>query len=128
MTIHRSIFLALALTVLILGVPMRAAASGHVVGSTEIQQTLERQASQPDADREAIQTLLRNPQVRRIAGSAGLDLTRASAAAATLSGSSLAQVAAQAREMNERLAGGDYLIISTTAIIIALLIIILLTR
>jgi len=65
--------------------------------------------------------------VRQIAGSAGRDLEGASAAAAVLSGPSLERMAAQAREVNAALAGGDSkIVISATALIIILLIIIIL--
>lgn len=99
----------------------------HVVGANEIQARIDQQIGTADADRQAIQVLLQREDVRRIAGSAGLDLERASAAAAVLSGSSLETLAAQARDLNAALAGGDStVVISTTAIIIILLVLILL--
>jgi hypothetical protein len=56
----------------------------------------------------------------------GIDLRRAEGAIATLSEQDVAQVAAQARQVDEALAGGaSTLVISTTTIIIALLIVIL---
>ncbi len=101
----------------------------HVVGENEIQARIDQQIGQADADRQAIQCMLQRADVRQFAGSAGLDLERASAAAAVLSGPSLEKVAAQAREVNAALAGGDdTIIISATALIIILLILILLTR
>jgi hypothetical protein len=101
----------------------------HVVGDNEIQSRITHQIGSADADRQAIQTMLQRPDVRRIAGSAGLDLKRASAAAAVLSGPALEKLAAEAREINSSLAGGDStIILSGTAIIIILLIIIILAR
>ena len=99
----------------------------HVIAENEIQARIDQQISQVDADRQAIQIMLQREDVRQIAGSAGLDLERASAAAAVLSGPSLEKLAAQAREVNAALAGGDSkIVISATALIIILLIIIIL--
>jgi len=99
----------------------------HVIAENEIQARIDQQISQVDADRQAIQIMLQREDVRQIAGSAGLDLERASAAAAVLSGPSLERMAAQAREVNAALAGGDSkIVISATALIIILLIIIIL--
>jgi hypothetical protein len=78
------------------------------------------------ADREMIQRLLDREDVKAIAGQAGLDLRRAQSAVATLEGTDLAEVAVQARQAEQALAGGQSRItISTTLIIIALLVIIL---
>ncbi|MDO9170807.1 MAG: PA2779 family protein [bacterium] len=101
----------------------------HVVGADEILVRIDQQSDQADADREAIQALLQREDVRRIAGAAGLDLERASAAASVLSGEALATLAAQASSVDEGLAGGEgNVVISTTAIIIILLILILLVN
>jgi len=98
----------------------------HVVGENEIQARIDQRIDQADADRQAIQVMLQREDVRRIAGSAGLDLERASAAAATLSGSSLETLAAQARVVNSDIAGGEgRIVLTTTAIIIILLVLIL---
>jgi len=98
----------------------------HVVGENEIQARIDQQIGQTEADRQAIQIMLKRAEVRQIAGSAGLDLERASAAAALLSGPSLERLAAQARDVNTSLAGGNSLVLSTTAIIIILLVLIIL--
>ena len=101
----------------------------HVVAVNEIQSRIDQQINQADADRQAIQTLLQREEVRQIAGAAGLDLERASAAAAVLSGPSLKKLAAQAREVNANLAGGDTkIVISATLVIIVLLILILIAN
>ena len=99
----------------------------HVIGENEIQTRIDQQIDRADADRQSIQILLKRAEVRRIAGSAGLDLERASAAAAVLSGPSLEKLAAQARVVDANLAGGsNTIVISATTVIIILLIIILL--
>ena len=111
------------------GVSLAGEPQRHVVGENEIQARIDQQMGQADADRQAIQIMLQRDDVRQIAGSAGLDLERASAAAAVLSGPTLEKLAAQAREVNAGLAGGDAtIVISATAIIIILLILILLLK
>jgi hypothetical protein len=98
----------------------------HVVGENEIQARIDQQIGQADADRQAIQMMLQREDVRQIAGAAGLDLERASAAATVLSGPALEDLAAQAREVSADLAGGSStVVLSGTAIIIILLILIL---
>lgn len=132
MTRYKRLALAvLALTVMAVGAAGTSLAGEpqrHVVGENEIQARIDQQIGQANADRQAIQTMLQREDVRRIAGSAGLDLERAGAAAGTLSGASLETLAAQAREVNASLVGGDStVVISATTLIIILLILILLT-
>ena len=133
MTVYKRFALAvLAVVVMAVGAAGTSLAGEpqrHVVGENEIQARIDQQIGQADADRQAIQTMLQRADVRRIAGSAGLNLERASAAAAVLSGPSLEKLAAQAREVNAGLAGGDEkIVISVTTVIIILLILILLLR
>lgn len=133
MTRYKRLALAvLALTLMAVGAAGTSLAGElqrHVVGENEIQARIDQQIGQANADRQAIQTMLQREDVRRIAGSAGLDLERAGAAAGILSGASLETLAAQAREVNASLVGGDStVVISATTLIIILLILILLTR
>jgi len=132
MTIYKRLALAVFAVVVIAVGAAGASPAGepqrHVVGENEIQARMDQQIGQADADRQAIQIMLRRADVRQIAGSAGLDLERASAAAGVLSGPSLEKLAAEAREVNAGLAGGGTLVLSTTAVIIILLILILLVR
>lgn len=110
-----------------LGACVPAEAPRHVVSGNEIQGQIDQQINQVDADRQEIQRLLQNAEFRRLAGAAGLDLTRASAATDLLSGTSLETMASQARAVNSELAGGERsVVVSTTAIIIGLLVLILL--
>jgi hypothetical protein len=130
MTVYKRFALAvLAVVVIAIGATGASPAAEpprHVVGENEIQARIDQQIGQADADRQAIQIMLQREDVRQIAGTAGLDLKRASAAAAVLSGPSLEKLAAQAREVNAGLAGGDSkIVISATALIIILLIIII---
>ena len=133
MTIYKRLALAaFAVAVIAVGAAgtgLAAEPQRHVVGESEIQARIDQQINQADADRQAIQIMLQRDDVRQIAGSAGLDLERASAAAAVLSGPTLEKLAGQAREVNTGLAGGDgTIVLTTTAIIIILLILILLLK
>lgn len=82
-------------------------------------------AAKTQADRQAILNVLERQEVRQVAGAAGLPLDKAAAAVATLQGDELAQVAAQAQQVNDALAGGQTITMSVWLIIIALLVIIL---
>jgi hypothetical protein len=65
--------------------------------------------------------------VKAVAGQAGLDLRKATTAVATLEGDNLKNAAAQARQVEQTMAGGQSrIVLSTTVIIIALLVLILL--
>jgi len=78
------------------------------------------------ADREVVQRLLERPEVQAVAGDIGLDLRSAHSAVSTLDAQQLATIAAQARQAERALAGGQSTItLSTTMIIIGLLLLIL---
>jgi hypothetical protein len=124
-----AVFAVIMVAVCAAGVSLAVETQRHVVGESEVQARIDQQIGQAGADRQAIQTMLQREEVRQIAGSAGLDLERASAAAAVLSGPTLETLAAQARAVNADLAGGDStIVISATALIIILLLIILIAR
>ena len=82
-------------------------------------------AAKKQADRQVILDVLSREDVRQVAKSANLPIDKAAAAVATLQGAELAQVAAQAQQVNDALAGGQTITLSVWLIIIALLIIIL---
>jgi len=103
-----------------------AAKRADVVGEADIQAQIEQRADREAADRQAIADLLRRPDVRRIAGVAGIDIERATAAAGLLSGADLAAVAASANEINASAGGAEKVTIAVTTIIIILLLIIIL--
>lgn len=133
MAVHKkSALVAIALVLMAIG-PAGASLAGepqqHVVGDQDIQARIDLQLGKADADRQAIRTLLQRKEVQQLAGSAGLDLERANAAAAVLSGPSLERLAAQARTLNADLTGGDStIVISASAAIIILLLLIILLR
>jgi hypothetical protein len=116
--------LAVTLAVL-LGAPA-APAQTHVIGKADLAKAVADRVSQDQADREAILSLLQRAEVRTIAARAGLSVERAAAAVSTLRADDLRDLASQARQVQNDLAGGaSSIVISTTTIIIALLIIIL---
>ena len=99
----------------------------HLVPPGQLTATVTDRVAAQDASRAAILEALARPEVRDVATSMHLDLSRAAAAIETLSGADLEQAANAARSVNEQLVGGaSTVVISTTTIIIALLVIILL--
>ena len=120
---------AVLLSILMLpaGAWAQAAQEHHVADRASVDRMLTAQVDQERADRDAIHNLLQRPEVRDVAGRYGLSIERADAAVNTMSGDQLHQLAGQARQADQDLAGGaSTVVISTTTIIIALLIVILL--
>ena len=104
-----------------------AADQQHVVPPAQLTATVTDRVAAQDASRAAIREALARPEVRDIATSMHLDLSRATAAVETLTGTDLEQAANAARSVNEQLVGGaSTVVLSTTTIIIILLVIILL--
>ena len=99
----------------------------HLVPPGQLTATVTDRVAAQDASRAAIREALARPEVRDVATSMHLDLSRAAAAIETLSGTDLEQAANAARSVNEQLVGGaSTIVLSTTTIIIALLVVILL--
>ena len=116
----------LAVCLAVLFMAPAASAQSNVIGKSALDKAVQERVATDQADRDAIQSLLRRAEVREVAGKAGLSLDKASAAVATLEGSELAQLASQARHVNNDLAGGaSTVVISTTTIIIVLLLVLL---
>jgi hypothetical protein len=122
----RTLVLGLAILSFV-GIASRAEAQEvHAAPQAALDAALQEHASASTADREAVLRLLERKEVKEVAGKAGLDVRRAAAAVATLEGQALADVVAQARQVEQALAGGQSSItISTTLIIIGLLVLIL---
>lgn len=132
MTMYRRMILALlAAMLLIVGIAGTVWAGeprSDVVGEVDIQTQIDRRVDNESADRQAIQDLLRRPDVRRIAGAVGLDIERASAAAGVLSGPELKDIAARAHAINGGVGGVETMTLRVTTIIIILLLIIILAN
>jgi hypothetical protein len=112
---------------IVVAMPRVQAQASHTASQSAIDAALQEQVSSAAADRADVQRVLANPEVKAVAAAAGIDLRRASTAVASLEGEQLSQIAAQARQVDQALAGGQSrIVISTTVIIIALLVLILL--
>jgi len=103
-----------------------ASAQQSVIGKSALEQAVQQRVSQEQADRDAITSLLRRAEVREIASKAGLSVEKAEAAVSTLEADDLRELAKQARQAQNDLAGGaSTIVISTTTIILILLLIII---
>jgi hypothetical protein len=116
----------LAVCLAVLFMAPAANAQSNVIGKSALDKAVQERVTRDQADRDAIQSLLRRAEVREVAGKAGLSLDKAVAGVSTLQGDDLRQLAEQARQADNQLAGGaSTIVISTTTIIIVLLLIIL---
>jgi hypothetical protein len=107
-------------------IPPVHAQTSHAAPQSALDAAIKDHTAAAEADRETVRRLLARPEVQAIAGDLGLDLRRAESAVATLDAEQLTELAAQARQAEEGLAGGQSrIVISTTVIIIALLVLIL---
>jgi len=106
--------------------PALRAQTPHAAPQSALDAALQEHVASAEADRDAVLRLLDRPEVQAVAGDVGIDLRRAKSAVTTLSGQELAELAAQASQVEEALAGGQSRVtISTTLIIVALLVLIL---
>ena len=102
-----------------------SAQQAHVADQTTLDRAVADHIRQGADDRQEVLRVLENEQVRELAEGVGVDLKQAKAAIATLDETELGAIAAQARAVNDALAGGQGSVtISTT--VIGLLILILL--
>lgn len=116
----------LAVCLAVLFMAPAASAQSNVIGKSALDTAVQQRVARDQADRDAIQSLLRRAEVREVAGRAGLSLDTALAAVSTLQGDNLRELAQQARQVDNDLAGGaSTIVISTTTIIILLLIVLL---
>ena len=115
----------LAACLAILMMAPAAGAQDHVISKSALDQAVEQRVGQERADREVILSLLQRQDIRDIAGKAGLSIDQARAAVSMLQGTDLEEAAAQARAVQDSLAGGGNVTVSTTTIIIVLLLLIL---
>jgi hypothetical protein len=121
-----TLLLVLLLSTLIL-VPRAQAQTSHAATQSAMDAAVQEHVASTASDREDVLRVLNLPQVKAVAGQAGLDLRKATTAVATLDGDALKAASAQARQVERTLAGGQSkIVLSTTVIIIALLILILL--
>jgi hypothetical protein len=120
-------FLVVPLVLLIGAATPAVAAQRHLVDSSQLAATVVEHVSSQDTDRAAVRDALSRDEVKNVAATLGVDLTRANAAVDTLSGEDLTRAADAARQVNRQLVGGaSSVTLSTTMIIIILLLVILL--
>ena len=107
-------------------VPRAQAQNPHAATQAAMDAAVQQHVASTTSDREDVLRVLNLPQVKAVAGRAGLDLRKATTVVATLDGDDLRAASAQARQVEQALAGGQSrIVISTTVIIIALLVLIL---
>jgi hypothetical protein len=106
-------------------VPTTAFAQDHVIAASALNAAVQQRAARDQADRDAVLSLLQRAEVKEIASMAGLSLDKAKAAVSLLQGPELQQTAAQARQVQNDLAGGmsTRSILTVTIVILALLVV-----
>ena len=121
-----SVSLVAILLIVTTAVPRLHAQTAHAAPQSALDAAVQQHVDATATDREAVLRVLGHSEVKNVAERAGIDLRRATGAVSTLQGDDLARVAAEARQVDNALAGGQSRItISTTLIIIALLVLIL---
>ncbi len=124
----RTVAIAFVLSSLLLG-SSAIAQQRHIVDAVAMNRAVAVQTATDQQDRDAVIGVLRQPQVQALAAKLGLNVTKAEAAIATISGPELKELATQARATNAPLAGGsNTVIISTTTLLLILIIVILVAR
>jgi hypothetical protein len=99
----------------------------HAASQSVLDAAVQQHVSSADADRQLVQRLLDRADVQAVAGGAGIDIRSAVTAVRSMDPASLADVASQARTVDQALAGGQSRVtINTTFLIIGLLVLILL--
>jgi hypothetical protein len=112
----------------IVGPAFAAEKRAEIVREADIQAQIDQQVDRQAADRQTVETLLGRADVRRVAATAGIDMRRVEAAAATLSASELSQIAARADEATGVAGGVETVTLTVTTIIIILLLIIIIAK
>lgn len=117
----------LAVCLAVLFMAPAVSAQSNVIGKSALDKAVQERVASDQTDRAAIQSLLQRAEVRGVADKAGISLDKALAGVSALQGEDLRQLAEQARQVDNQLAGGaSTVVISTTTIIIILLLVILL--
>lgn len=78
-----------------------------------------------EAERAELRSFLQQPEVRRVASEAGIDVVTAEAAVASLDADEIRRLSGPLAQVDAALAGGDRIVITTTALIIGLLVLII---
>ena len=106
--------------------PVHAQQPTHLVDAALVARTVATAAEQRRHDADAVRHALAQTEVRQMAQQLGMDPSSLDAALDTVNDRELAELAAAARNVSDRLVGGASTVtISTTTIIIGLLVLIL---
>lgn len=125
--VRKTLAVALALWLLAPQVNAQVIAKPQPATQAAIDQALAERAAAAAADRQVIRRVLDRSEVKDVAGQMGVDIERLQSAVGVLDADRLAQVADQARQVDQNLAGGATTVtITTTTIIIILLVVIIL--
>ena len=123
---RRSSFFAAAVMLgLFLPATALAQERAHAVSAEALDDIVAAHASALAAERAELHSFLQRPEVREIAGDAGIDIATAETAVASLSADEIRLLSGQVAQVDAALAGGDSVVVSTTAIILGLLILII---
>ena len=106
--------------------PPAGAQTSHSAPQSAIDAALQQKVSSDVTDRETVLRLLERSEVQAVAGQAGIDLRSARDAVSTITGPQLTELAAQASQVEQALAGGQSITLNTTLLIIGLLLVIVL--
>jgi anti-anti-sigma regulatory factor len=115
---------AVFLSLVLLG-PALSAQQANVVDPSTLDQALAQSVQDTAAKRQTVLTALRQPQVKEVAQRLGLDPARAESAVSSLDGAVLDQLAAQAQQVNDAIAGGQTIRLNILWVILGLLVLIL---
>ena len=99
----------------------------HAADPAEMAAAIAQHIANRDADRAAIREAFGRSEVHEAVARAGLDVEQLARLAETMSGSTLEEAGAMARQVNQALVGGQStIVISTTTVLIVLLVVIVL--
>src|SRR5262245_23514682 len=104
-TVRKLLAVLLTLLIAAAATPARAG-QRHLVDSSQLAATVVEHVASQDADRAAVREALTRDEVKNVATTLGVDLTRATAAVETLSGADLTRAGDAARQVNRELVGG----------------------
>ena len=124
----RTFACVLSVLLVVMGAGPRVAAQGaHAAPPSSLDAAVQQHVNAATADADVVRQLLDRADVKAVAAGAGIDIHSATTAVSAMSGQELSGVAAQARAIDQALAGGQSKVtINTTLLIIGLLVLILL--
>ena len=115
-----------AVFMLLVAASVASAQTPHVASPAALDAAVAQRVQAFQADRLAVEQLLERADVKAVAQGAGIDIRAVSAAASAIDAQQLAQVATQARAIDQSLVGGQSKVtINTTLLIVGLLVLIL---